>query len=54
MGDDRCPYRMESNRSLGIPQTVMKFVAGSAAKGNKEELIEYISSALTVLYFPVL
>ena len=37
--------------SLGIPQTVMKFVAGSAAKGNKEELIEYISSALTILIF---
>jgi O-antigen/teichoic acid export membrane protein len=37
--------------SLGIPQTVMKFVAGSAARGDKEELIEYISSALTINVF---
>lgn len=37
--------------SLGIPQAVMKFVAGSAAKGDKEGLIEYISSALTVIIF---
>lgn len=37
--------------SLGIPQTIMKFVAGSAAKGDKEELVEYISSALAIILF---
>lgn len=35
--------------SLGIPQTVMKFVAGSAARGDREELVEYVSSALTII-----
>jgi O-antigen/teichoic acid export membrane protein len=35
--------------SLGVPQAVMKFVAGSAAKGDKQELIEYVSSALTII-----
>ena len=35
--------------SLGIPQTVMKFVAGSVTKGDKEELVEYVSSALTII-----
>jgi len=37
--------------SLGIPQTIMKFAAGAAAKGNKKELIEYVSSSLTVILF---
>lgn len=35
--------------ALGMPQTVMKFVAGSAAKGDREELLEYVSSALSIL-----
>lgn len=37
--------------ALGMPQTVMKFVAGSAAKGDREELIEYVSSALSTVLF---
>jgi len=37
--------------ALGMPQTVMKFVAASAAKGDKEELLEYVSSALSAVLF---
>ena len=35
--------------TLGIPQTIMKFVAGSAAKGNRKELVQYVSSSLSII-----
>jgi len=35
--------------TLGIPQTIMKFVAGSAANGDRKELVEYISSSLSII-----
>lgn len=36
--------------NLSVPQALMKFVSGSAAKGDKEEMIEYVSSALTIIF----